>query len=140
MNINVNSTSNKTEAVSEARKEVTLKIDNGRVKGLTYEMLKACVEDDDICPYMEGTGPFGEDQGAMIVSCDAKDASGEMDLGGGDVYRPEETDDIVVVDREIGQSGLDWTSFADGNVDEDAYIPVGDLPKAVTIWHAKGLI
>ena len=128
------------EPMAEAREKVTLRIENGRVKGLTYEMLKACVEDDDICPYMEGTGPFGEDQGAMIVSCDAKDASGEMDLGGGDVYRPEETSDIVVVDREIGQSGLDWTSFADGNVDEDAYIPVGDLPKAATIWHAKGLI
>lgn len=128
------------EPMAEAREKATLRIENGRVKGLTYEMLKACVEDDEICPYMEGTGPFGEDQGAMIVSCDAKDASGEMDLGGGDVYRPEETSDIVVVDREIGQSGLDWTSFADGNVDEDAYIPVGDLPKATTIWHAKGLI
>ena len=139
MNIKVNGTSKKTEA-APAAKEVTLKINNGRVKGLTYEMLKACVEDDDICPYMENTGPFGEDQGAMIVSCNAKDANGEMDLGGGDVYRPEDTDDIVVVDREIGQSGLDWTSFADGNVDEDAYIPVGDLPKATTIWHAKGLI
>jgi len=139
MNINVSSTSEKTEA-APAAKGVTLKISNGRVKGFTYEMLKACVEDDSICPYMEGTGPFGEDQGAMIVSCDAKDASGEMDLGGGDVYRPEETDDIVVADREIGQSGLDWTSFADGNVDEDAYISVNDLPKAVTIWHTKGLI
>ena len=139
MNIKVNSTSKKTEAALAA-KEVTLRISNGRVKGLTYEMLKACVESDDICPYMEGTGPFGEDQGAEIISCDAGDAEGEMDLGGGDVYRAEETSDLVVVDREIGQSGLNWTSFDGGDVSEDAYIPVGDLPKATTIWHAKGLI
>ena len=117
---------------------VTLTIVGGRVRGFTYEMLKALVEDSDEEVYLEGTGPFGEDQGATIISCNVADAEGEYEAGS--TVTPEGTSDLIVADREIGQSGRNWTGYADGNVAEDAYIAVGSLPKAVTLWHSKGFI
>lgn len=128
----------KTEASNSV--PVTLRIVGGRVRGFTYEMLKALVEDSDEEVYLEGTGPMGEDQGAVIVSCNAADAKGVIDLGGGDTEGADSVRDLIVADREIGQSGCNWTGYADGKAADDAYIAVGSLPMAATIWHSKGFI
>ena len=123
-----------------AKKPVTLKIEDGRVYGLTYPMVKACVDSDDIVVSIKGTGPFGEDEEAMIVSCDPDDANGEMDLGGGSCILPHDVEDILVTDSEIGQSGLDWVDYNEDGVSDDIYISVHDLPMAATIWNGAHLI
>lgn len=129
----------KNEAASNA---VTLRIENGRVKGFTYEMMKALVESDDVVVYSDSTGPFGEDEGAMVISTSPKDATGEYDMGDGDVERPEDCKTLVVFDRDVGQSDCDWTGFGEdeGNEGENIYIPASYLPMATTIWHAKKFI
>lgn len=125
-----------------AGKPVTLKIENGRVYGLTYEMAKACVLSDDVVVYSDSTGPFGEDEGAMVISCDPRDAEGEYDFGDGDIERPEDCSTLVVLDRDIGQSDCNWSGFDEdeGNEGESIYILASALPMATTIWHSKKLI
>lgn len=123
-----------------AKKPVTLKIEDGRVYGLTYPMVKACVDSDHVIVSMKGTGPFGEDEEAMIVSCNPDDASGEIDLGGGDSISPHDVEDILVTDSEIGQSGLDWVDYYEDGVSDDIYISVHALPMAATLWQSANLI
>ena len=129
--------SKKQEAGTKA---INLKIEGHRVTGLTYDMVKACVESDDISVYLADTGPFGEDEGAEIISCDVTDAEGEMDLGGGDTSTADDASCLIVVDREIGQSGLNWADYYEANEDEYTYILAGDLPGAASLWVAKKLI
>lgn len=130
-----------TKRMSEgAKKPVTLKIEDGRVYGLTYPMVKACVDSDDVIVYMKDTGPFGEDEGAMIISCDPGDANGPMDLGGGDSIDPHDVEDILVTDSEIGQTGLDWADYYADGVADDIYISAHDLPMAATLWQGANLI
>lgn len=123
-----------------AKKPVTLKIEDGRVYGLTYPMVKACMGSDDVVVWLKGTGPFGEDVAAIIVSCDPDDANGEMDLGGGGSIAPHDVEDILVTDSEIGQSGLDWVDYLADGVADDIYISAHDLPMATTLWQGANLI
>lgn len=129
----------KNEAASNA---VTLRIENGRVKGFTYEMMKALVESGDVTVYSDSTGPFGEDEGAEVVSTSPKDAIGEYDMGDGDVERPEDCETLVVLDRNVGQSDRNWSGFDEdeGNEGENIYILASALPMATTIWHSKKFI
>ena len=125
---------------TEATKQpVTLKITNGRVKGLTYEMAKALI-DEDVSVFVEDTGPFGEDEKAEIISYNPKSdlVDGEIDLGGGDVSTIEDVSDPIIIDREFGQSGCNWADFSD--LDDYIYILAGDLSKAAAKWAAAGLI
>lgn len=133
----------KKENASEAAGgAVTLRIENGRVKGFTYEMMKALVESDDVVVYSDSTGPFGEDEGAEVFSTSPKDATGEYDMGDGDVERPEDCKTLVVLDRDVGQSDCNWSGFDEdeGNEGENIYILASALPMATTIWHSKKFI
>lgn len=122
---------------SEAREKVTLRIEGGHVSGFTYEMAKA-LENEDVSIFVADTGPFGEDEKAEIISFDAGQAEGEFDLGGGDKSTPEDIYDIIVIDREFGQSDCNWADFS--GEQENVYILAGDLDKAASAWSKAGLI
>lgn len=114
-----------------------LKIKNDRVKGLSYEMVKA-LKESKITIFVEGTGPYGEDQGAEVISFSADDADGEIDLGEEEVLTAEDADDLVVLDHNIGQTGCDWTSY--DCIKDDTYIRSYDLAAASAIWYNLKLI
>lgn len=137
MNIKVKEPTQKAETVSEAAQGVRLTIAKGRVSGFTYEMAKA-LKGEDVSIFVADTGPFGEDEKAEIISFDASQAEGEFDLGGDDDFKPEDVDDIIVIDKEFGQSECNWASFSEER--ENVYILAGDLSKAASAWFKAGLI
>ncbi len=126
-----------TKPTSEAQEKVTLRIEGGRVSGFTYGMAKA-LKDEDVSIFVADTGPFGEDEKAEIISFDASQAEGEFDLGGDDEFRPEDVANIIVIDKEFGQSECNWADFNEEQ--ENIYILAGDLSKAAAAWSKAGLI
>lgn len=134
-----------TAAASEARtKEVELLIKGGRVRGFDYEMAKA-LENSNVSVFVEDTGPFGEDEGAEIISYSPDQATGVYDTGDGDTFEAADIEDLIVIDKEFGQSGCNWTSFGDNSPsslfrDAPYYILAGDLSQASKIWETRGFI
>ena len=129
----------KNEAASAP---VTLRIENGRVKGFTYPMMKALVDSGNVSVFSDSTGPFGEDEGAEVISTTPDKARGVRDRGDGDEERAADCDTLVVFNRENGQSGTNWGGFDEdeGNEGENIYIAVVELPKAVEIWRARNFV
>lgn len=60
--------------------------------------------------YVSNTGPFGEDEGATVISFDPKDARVPEDYDE-ELGTPDEVSDIMVLSRDIGQSSLNWCEF-----------------------------
>lgn len=124
---------------NEASKKTVLTIEGGRAKGITYAMAKA-LSPTNVSVYVENTGPFGEDEGAVAISFRPEDADGEMDLDGTgeDVLTPKDASNIIVFDKELGQSGCDWSDYE--LVEPDIYIRTDELAEAVAAWQRAGLI
>lgn len=121
---------------NENAEKAVLTIEGGRAKGITYEMAKA-LGPTNVSVYMENSGPFGEDEGAVAVSFRPEDAKGKMDLGDGD-FAPADATDIIVFDKDLGQTGCNWSDYE--LVEPDIYVRTEDLAAAVTAWHGAGLI
>lgn len=124
---------------NEASKKTVLTIEGGRVMGITYAMAKALGQ-TEVDVHVDGTGPFGEDEGAVAISFDPEDAEGEMDLDGSDedVLTPKDATNIIVFDKELGQSGCDWSDYE--LVEPDIYVRTDELAEAVAVWQRAGLI
>lgn len=116
---------------NEESKKTVLTIEGGRAKGITYAMARA-LSPTNVSVYVENTGPFGEDEGAVAISFDPEDAEGEMDLD------PKDATNIIVFDKELGQSGCDWSDYE--LVEPDIYIRTDELAEAVAAWQRAGLI
>ena len=124
---------------NEGAKKTVLTIEGGRVKGITYEMARA-LSPTNVSVYVENTGPFGEDEGTVAISFRPEDAEGEMNLDGTgkDVLTPDDAANIIVFDKDLGQSGCDWSDYE--LVEPDIYVLVDELAEAVAAWHRAGLI
>lgn len=124
---------------NEAAKKAVLTIEGGRVTGITYEMAKA-LGPTNVSVYVANTGPFGEDEGAIAISFRPEDADGEMDLddSGEDVFTPNDATNIIVFDKELGQSGCNWSDYE--QVEPDIYVLTDELGEAVATWQRAGLI
>lgn len=121
---------------NEASKKTVLTIEGGRAKGITYEMARA-LRSTNVSVYLENSGPFGEDQETVAISFRPEDAEGEMDMGDG-TFTPKDATEIIVFDKELGQTGCDWSDYE--LVEPDIYVRTDELAEAVAAWQRAGLI
>ena len=107
------------------------------ITDITYEEAKKLFE-RGVKLYVGDTGPFGEDEGATVISFDVKDAVVPEDYDEEGYGSPEDLEQPIVVSKDIGQSGLNWGEF--DTMDVYAKIETRDVSESMTFQEAKKIL
>ena len=88
-----------------------MKLDRKRLAltDLSYEDAKYLF-DRGVKLYVSNTGPFGEDEGATVISFAPKDAYVPEDYDE-ELGTPDDVSELMVLSTDIGQSSLNWCEF-----------------------------
>ena len=89
--------------------------------------------------YVSNTGPFGEDEGATVISFDPKDARVPEDYDE-ELGTPDEVSDIMVLSRDIGQSSLNWCEFDSMAEDVYAKLETNSTNESMSITEALRIV
>ena len=112
-----------------------MKFDSNKlaITDLTYEEAKKLFA-RGVKLYVGDTGPFGENEGATVLSFDIKDADVPEDYDEEAYGSPEDLEQPIVVSKEIGQSGLNWGEYDTSDV--YAKIETRDVNESMSIEEA----